>query len=201
MSSLLTLEEFSTNFVVKVVDYDDKGNSIVKVVFEVRCLVNNRIGVFIAEIDTTNLSINFTQQDVIERAWMEVKDSVNEWGAVMLSKPVYVQYTVETVSENSQVNLEDFNSNFIVSIRRFELYPSSIPYCWCVGFYIYQLNQPSTNMYIDESVPIEDHCNNVLCKTIAGAVWDKVKEKVCCWASSQLNKQSLIDATFYPTFI
>lgn len=201
MTQPLTLEDFNANFTVRVVDYKELSNNIHKVVFEVRCKVNNRVGVFISDVDTTLLNEGFTHDDVVNAGWDEVKTSANEWGVTMISKVPFTVYTPESVADNSSITLLEFNNNFTVSMSRFELYPSTSPSSWCIGFYIQQTSKPAVSMYVDGNVPIGDYCNNVLCKTVAGAVWDNVKANVCSWASTQLAKVSVIDTSYTPTTV
>jgi hypothetical protein len=201
MTTPMTLEEFTTYFVVRIADHKDLGNGTVKVVFEVKCTVNSRVGVFIAEVDTTTLDEAFTQQDVIHAAWELQKDNVNDWSIVNLPHEVLSVYTPLSIADNSTITLTDFNNNFIVNVRRYELYPETSPRFWCVGFSIHKTDNSAVNIYIDGKVPIETQCNNVFCVAVVGAVWDTIKAKVCCWATAQLAKASVIDTTFTPTII
>ncbi len=201
MSTPMTLEEFTNNFVVRIVNYTDLGNDTVKVVFEVKCTVNNRVGVFIAEVDTTTLDEGFTTQDVVDAAWDLQKTNVNDWSIVNLPHEVLSAYTPESVVDNSPITLTDFNNNFTVNVRRYELYPTVSPVSWCVGFHIYKTNNSSVNMYIDGNVPIESQCNNVFCAAVVAAVWDIVKSNVCNWAATELSKASVTDTPYTPTSV
>lgn len=201
MSTPMSLDDFKTNFVVRVVDYKDLGDNTTKVVFEVKCIVNNRVGVFIADVDTTTFTEGFTTQDVVAEAWNLQKTNINDWSLVNLPHEVLAAYTPESVAENSTITLVDFNSNFSVVVRRYELYPSVSPATWCVGFYIYKTNDSSVNMYVDNNVPIESHCNNVLCASVVAAVWDIVKANVCTWAAKQVATASVVNTTYTPTSV
>jgi hypothetical protein len=201
MSTPLTLTEFNTDFAIRIADFIDLGNDTTKVVFEVKCLANNRVGVFITEVDTTTLNEGFTNNDVVNTAWSEVKTNANDWAVVNRPKVVYRACTVESVSTDSAITLQDFNNNFSVELRRFELYPAVSPVSWCLGFYIYQKSDASVNMYIDNNIPIGDFCNNVFCASVAASVWDLVKANVCVWAASQLAKALVIDTTYVPTAV
>jgi hypothetical protein len=201
MSTPLTLTEFNNDFAVRIVDFVDMGNNTNKVVFEVKCTVNNRVGVFISEIDTTTLDEGFTNDDVVDAAWNEVKTDANDWAVVNLPKVVYTAYTVESVSDNSPITLQNFNNNFTVELRRYALYPEVSPKSWCLGFYVYKTNNTSINMYVDNNVPIGDFCNNVLCASVGASVWNLVKSNVCVWAASQLEMASVIDTTYVPTAV
>ena len=201
MSTPMTLEEFATNFKVRIVDYQDLGNDTVKVIFEVKCVVNHRVGVFIAEVDTTTLSEGFTQQDVVDAAWDLQKTNINDWSIVNLPHEVLSTYTPLSVADNSPITLTDFNNNFTVNVCRYELYPETQPKTWCVGFQISKTNNTSINMYVDGNIPIETQCNNVFCATVVAAVWDNIKSNVCTWAATHLEKASVIDTTFIPTTV
>lgn len=201
MSTPMTLEEFTTNFDVRIVDYKDLGDDTVKVVYEVKCKVNNRVGVFIAVVDTTTLDEGFTQQDVVETAWDLQKTNINDWSIVNLPHEVLSTYTPLSVADNSTITLTDFNNNFTVNVRRYELYPELEPTSWCVGFQISKTNNTAINMYVDGNVPIETQCNNVFCAAVVAAVWDTIKSNVCSWAATQLAKATVIDTTFTPTTV
>lgn len=201
MSTPMTIEDFTTNFVVRIVDYKDLGNDTIKVVFEVKCTVNNRVGVFIAEVDTTTLDEGFTQQDVVDAAWDLQKENVNDWSVHNLANQTLSAYTPVSVADNSEITLTNFNNNFTVTVRRYELYPETSPTTWCIGFSIHKTNNSAVNMYVDGNIAIELQCNNVLCVEVVGAVWDTIKANVCAWAASQLAKASVIDTTFTPTTV
>jgi hypothetical protein len=201
MTTPLTLEEFNTDFNVRIVDYQALENDVIKVTFEVRCNQNNRVGVFIANVDTTELAEEFDTQDVVTAAWDEVKTSANEWGVVNLPKVQFTTYTVDSVPVNSSITLQDFNTNFVVRIQRFELYPITSSNTWCIGFHVYNVNKASQNMYVDGTVPVADYCNNVLCDSVADAVWETVSDRVVTWASTQLARATVIDTQFTPVSV
>lgn len=201
MSTPITLEDFTANFVVRIASYNDLGNDTVKVVFEVKCSVNNRVGVFIADVDTTTLDEGFTHQDVVDAAWNLQKTNVNDWSVVNLPHEVLSAYTPSSVADNSPITLTDFNNNFTVTINRYELYPDVSPTTWCVGFIIRKTNNTAISMFIDGNIPIESYCNNVLCTSVVTAVWDTVKTSVCSWAATEVAKTPLIDTIFTPTTV
>lgn len=196
---LTPLENFNANFTVRVADYKELVDTpnTVKVIYEVTCNSNRRVGVFISDIDTTTLSEGFTNSDVLEAAWDEVKASVNDWADVNIQQGQYTSFTVPSTTQ--AITLQDFNDNFNVQLIRYELYPKVSPSTWCVGFYLYSSTRPGVNMFIDGNVAIEDFCNNVLCVTVTEAVWNTIKERVCSWAADELAKPSVINSTFVPT--
>lgn len=199
MSGPTPLETFNANFTVRVADYAEVVGTpdTIKVVYEVICISNKRIGVFISDVDTTTLSVGFTYEDVLEAAWDEVKSSVKDWADVNIEHQQYTTY--EVTSTTSAITLQDFNDNFTVQLIRYELYPKVSPSSWCVGFYIYSSTRPGVKMFIDDTVPMADYCNNVLCSTVAGAVWTLIKERVCSWAAAELAKPPVINTNFVPT--
>lgn len=114
----------------------------------------------------------------------------------------HTQFTIYTVtSTTSAITLQDFNENFTVQVIRYELYPKTSPSVWCIGFYIYSPTDPNVNMFIDGTVPIGDFCNNVRCVSVVGAVWDTLKERICAWAASHLEKPQMIDTVYVPTVL
>ena len=166
-------------------------------IYEVLCTSNKRIGVFISDVDTTTLASGFTNADVLEAAWDEVKSDVKDWSDVNIAHTQYILYTVQSTTES--ITLQDFNDNFTVQLVRYEVYPKVSPSSWCIGFYIYSSTRPGVNMFIDGTVPIADFCNNVLCESVTGAVWNLIKERVCSWAAAELAKPSVVNTTFVPS--
>lgn len=199
MSGPTPIETFNANFTVRVADYREVVGTpdTIKVVYEVLCISNKRIGVFISDVDTTTLSVGFTHEDVLEAAWDEVKSSVSDWADVNIEHEQYTTYTV--LSTTSAISLQDFNDNFTVQLIRYELYPKVSPVSWCVGFYIYSTTRPGVKMFIDDTVPMADYCNNVLCESVTGAVWTIIKERVCSWAAAELEKPPVINTNYVPT--
>jgi len=86
-------------------------------------------------------------------------------------------------------------------VVRFDLYPTSQPQYWCVGFNISARSNESVNMFIDNIVPISVYCNNTLCQNIVEAVWELVKESVCNWAVSKLNTIDVLDTLYVPSSV
>lgn len=201
MTQPMPLQYFNDNFVVRVADYSDVVNTpdTVHVVFEVLCTSNKRVGAFIADIDTTTLSQGFTQADVLEAAWTEVKSDVNDWALVNIEHTQYIAY--DPPSTTSAITLQDFNDNFSVQLTRYELYPKVSPSSWCIGFYVYSSTRPGVNMFIDGIVPVGDFCNNVFCVNVAAAVWDTLKDRICTWAAAELEKPQVVNTVYVPTVL
>jgi hypothetical protein len=201
MTTPMTIEDFSSAFTTRIVDYVslESNADTMHVVFEVKCNANGRVGVFIVDVDTTTLDNGFTRNDVVDAAWNEAKTNVNDWAIVNAPKVQYVDYIVENVS--SAISITDFNTNFSVRICRFELYPKESPTVWCVGFQVYMNDKPNVCMFVDGTAPIEGLCNNVFCTSVAGEVWNSVKERVSLWASNELAKSSLIGSQYTPTSV
>lgn len=195
----MTLELFNNNFVVRVVEYKELVDvpTTIKVSYEVKCNLNNRVGVFITEVDTTTLNEGFTHDDVTTAAWDALKATVSAWASTMFPKPQYQFFTV--LSTTDAITLQDFTDNFQVQIIRFELYPKVSPSSWCIGFYVFSTTKPGVNMFIDGNVGLDDYCNNVLCKSVAGAVWDDLKIRICAWAASELQKPAALNTQFVPS--
>lgn len=199
MSGQLSIESFNSNFIVRVADYKPNIDtpSTITVVYEVKCVPNKRVGVFIDNVDTTTLVEGFTYDDVVQAAWDSLKNSVAEWSTVMLAQPQNTTYTVTSTTDD--ISLQDFTDNFEVQVIRYELYPKVSPSSWCVGFHIYCKARPFVNLFVDGNVGLNEYCNNVLCNAIVGGVWDSVKSRVCSWAANELQQPQVIDTTFVPT--
>lgn len=198
MSDPITLQDFNDNFTVRIVDYKDMGNGHIEIMFEVKCRVNNRVSIFIADVDTSTLTEGYTAEDVTSTAWTNIKESINAWSSMCVQRPALTSYTAQSVSDDSQITLQDFNDNFTVLITRYELYPSVNPTSWCVAFNIIKKDKPTQNMYIDGTIPLTQHCNNVGCTLGVTKVWDNVKTQVCTWAAAEMMKASIIDTIYSP---
>lgn len=61
------------------------------------------------------------------------------------------------------------------------------------------MNSTGVYIYVDGTVPIEDHCNNTVCMSIAAAVWEKVQAQVCNWAATELGKNSVLNTAYIPS--
>lgn len=197
MSAPITLENFNTNFVVRVASYEpDVENDLVKIVFEVKCVLNGRVGVFISDVDTTALPSEYTNEDVLNAAWEDVMDTVNPWASTQIEKEVLSLYVPTSTTDS--ITLTNFNNNFTVHVSRYELYPQTAPTSWCVGFRATSTASGSV-LYVDGTVPIQDFCNNVTCISVATSVWDSLKTRICSWAEGELNKPVLLNTTYVPT--
>lgn len=197
MSVPMTIEDFNSNFVVRIVDYNNVvDSSDIKVVFEVKCNTNNRVGVFISEVDTTALIEAYTSTEVIAAAWDDVKTTVNSWAVVNIANDVLALFT--PLSTTADISLTDFNTNFTVHINRYELYPRTQPSSWCIGFSVHNTISNQT-LYTDGTVPIQDFCNDVLCVDVATAVWDTLKQRVCLWAATEMSRSTLLNTIYNPT--
>ena len=201
MSEPVSLEDFNTNYTVRVADFkvSESVPTVTTVIFEIKNNVNLRVGVFISDVDSTTLASEYTHNDVLDAAWNDVKTSANEWATVNLPKPGYSTYTV--LSTTDDITLEDFNTNYTVRVSRFELYPNVSPTSWCIGFNVSSNTKPGVNLYVDSTIGLADYCNNVLCKTVAGAVWDLVKDRVCIWAAKELSSPPVLNSQYVPSSV
>lgn len=198
MSQVVTLEDFNNNFKVRIADYRHQ-NSIATVYYEVKCMVNNRISVHIANVDITQLQEGYTQSDVIEAGWNTVKTNVNAWATTNIVKSPITTYTPSSTTDD--ISLTDFNNAFTVYLQRWELFPSVHPSSWCVGLVAVSKTRADVSIYRDCNISIDNLCNNTLCLDIIDAAWDAVKNAVCSWAATELTKASVLNTLYTPTDI
>lgn len=195
----LSLQEFNDNFTVTVVHFDN-STSNVSVHFKVQCRPNNRLSIHTTSVDTTQLQQGYTNQDVITEAWNSVKNVVNTWAAFNLVEDRLTELTVTSTSNAIDVNT--FNTHFLVKIIRFELVPQVNPTHWCVGFSVCIRENESTCQNFEGLISLtQEYCNNTLCTSIATAAWDLVKNNASDWAAGKLPTHDILDTTFVPTNI
>jgi hypothetical protein len=195
----LTLQEFNDNFTVTTVRYDNSDMSNVIIHFKVQCNTNKRLSVHTTSVDTTQLSQGFTHSDVINSAWSNIYNTVNQWAAYNLVDDPLNMLTI--TSTTNDISLTDFNNNFTVYVCRFEPVPMSRPVDWCIGFRVQAKSVENITQNFEGVVPISSYCNNTLCADIANAAWDIVKGNVCSWAVNKLSLNEVLNNTFVPSII
>jgi hypothetical protein len=194
----ITLEDFNNNFKVRVADYKaDPNTSNITIYYEVKCLLNNRVSVHVANVDTTQLQEGYTYTDVIDAGWQAVKDTVSLWSSSNVIKPQLTTYTPSVTTDD--ISLTDFNNNFGVSVTRFELYPTIQPTSWCIGFIAYSKTKDNVVCYRDCNVSMEQYCNNTRCLNIAAAAWEILQSTICSWAATEFAKSNVINTIYVPT--
>lgn len=192
--SSVTLEDFLTNFTVRVVEYKAEDDASITVHFEVRCIANNRLSIHIASVDVSSLQ-EYTSNDVLGIAWDNVKSNVNDWATTNIVKPPYSVFTPE--SSTDDISLTDLNNNFTVRVCRWELYPKERPTSWCVGFEILK-NADQQSKLTDCTISINTLCNNTLCQDIMTAAWNILKPTLCSWASQVFSDANVINTIYVP---
>jgi hypothetical protein len=194
----ITLVDFNDSFKVRVADYkSDPNTSNITIYFEVKCLLNNRVSVHVANVDTTQLQEGYTFTDVIDVGWQSVKDSVNSWSSSNVVKAQLTTYIPSTTTDD--ILLTDFNDNFGVSVQRFELYPTMQPNSWCIGLTAYSKTKENIVCYRDCNVSLTEFCNNTRCLNIVAAAWEQLKGTFCNWAATEFAKANVINTIYIPT--
>jgi hypothetical protein len=195
----MNLTDFNTDFNVKVVRFDDTTPTNVSVHFQVRCIPNNRLSIHTTEVDATQLSEGYTDNDVLSAAWLNVKTAVNSWASSNIVKDSLSVFSVTTTS--NCIDLTTFNTHFSVKIVRFELIPNINPTHWCIQYQISRINN-QTITTIESIVPLtSQYCNNTLCADITAAGWEIIKDSICSWALANLPVDTVVDTVFTPTSI
>jgi hypothetical protein len=196
----LTLETFNENFVVTVVSYKEENNgSSIKVCYKVSCKQNGRVSVHIATVDTTSLSVGYTNVDVVQAGWSTISTVVNQWAAYNLVQDKL--NTISITSTTNDISVADFNEQFTINVIRFEPVSIPNPTQWCIGFSISLNDNVNINRNFEGYVNISDYCNNTLCAEIATTALNSIKEQVCGWACDQLVNFQVLNKLFTPTAV
>lgn len=196
MSTPITIEEFTEKFTVRVVEYQVEQNNTISVHFEVRCNVNGRLSIHLANVDPSGIQEDYTTNDVLSLAWESVKSAVSSWATTNVEKAPFSMYTPTT--STNDISVADLNDNFVIRISRWELYPKEKPTTWCIGFSIVK-NVGNQTKTIECTIPVSAFCNNTLCLDIMNAAWDVLKNPLCQWAGEQLSPTNVINNIFVPT--
>jgi hypothetical protein len=200
MTTLIPLQDFLSNFAVRVVNYvADNNNSMVHVRYEVRCILNGRLSVHLTDVDVTTLPTEYTSQDVLNAAWDNVKVNVTAWATTNVVKPQLIEFAPDNTTDD--ISVSDFNNNFLVRVYRWELYPRVQSSSWVVGFDVYNKSGYRENKTLDCAIPIEGLCGNTFCLDIMEAAWLQMKAQICSWAAERFSLQNVINTSYVPTSV
>jgi hypothetical protein len=195
----MNLEDFSNNFTVTVVHFDDSTSNI-SVNFKVQCKTNGRVSIHTSVVDTTELSEGYTESDVVSAAWNSIKTTVNTWASYNIVEDRLSELSITSTS--GVIDLSTFNTHFTVKVSQFELTPKINPTNWSIQFYVYRKTNESISTFFSALVPLtQEFCNNTLCADIAGAAWEVVKNEACNWALNNIPTNSVINTIFNPVNI
>lgn len=199
-SPLIPLEDFLSNFSVRVVDYvSDTINSSVHVKYEVRCLLNGRLSVHVTDVDVTTLATDYTSQDVLDAAWENVKVDVTAWATTNVVKPPLTEFVPASTTDD--ISLSDFNDNFVVRVNRWELYPNIQPTYWVVGFDVHSTFGYADNNAVDCTLPISEMCGNTRCVDIMTAAWETLQGQICAWAAQKFSTERVMNTSYVPSSV
>jgi hypothetical protein len=193
--SSITLEDFLSNFTVRVANYTPEQETTIAVHFEVRCNVNGRLSIHTASVDVSEMQA-YTTNAIIDMAWNMVKSNVSDWATTNVSNPPLSVFTPTTCTND--ISLTDLNNNFTIRASRWELYPKERPETWVVGFEMSQ-NGGSQSKIMDCTIPIVDMCNNTLCLNIMTAGWNVMEPAFCAWAGQVLADTNVINTIYVAT--
>lgn len=193
----MNLEDFSNNFTVTVVHFDDTTSNA-SVNFKVKCIPNNRVSIHTTVVDTTQLSEGYTHADVVSAAWENVKTVVNSWASYNIIEEPLSELSITSTS--GVIDLSTFNTHFTVKVSQFELSPKINPTNWSIQFYISRKTNENISTFFSSLVPLtQEFCNNTLCADIAAAGWENIKEYICNWALANMPTDSVVDTIFVPS--
>ena len=203
MSESLTIEDFNNQTTVRIVKFlrytSDTDIQMINISFEVRINSNNRVGIFISDMELDSIENSANDHELVDIAWGQLKQHVNDWSVINFAHEQFTIFNVQVTTD--AITIEDFNTNFTVNLARYELYPKVNPDWWCIAFIISKNSNPQTNIYVEGQVPTTIWCNNVPCVALASSVWDLVKERACVWAADNLSKPVVLDTFFTPSEI
>ena len=193
----MNLEDFSNNFTVTVVQFDDTTSNV-SVNFKVQCVPNGRVSIHTSIVDTTGLSEGYTHADIVSAAWNSIKTTVNTWASYNIVKDRLSELSITSTS--GVIDLSTFNTHFTVKVSQFELTPKINPTNWSIQFYISRKTNENISTFFSSLVPLtQEFCNNTLCADIAAAGWENIKEYICNWALANMPTDSVVDTIFVPS--
>ena len=195
----MNIGDFNSNFRVTIVHLDD-ATSNASVNFKVQCLPNGRVSIHTATVDTTQLSVGYTDSDIVAAAWESIKTTVNQWASYNITEDRLSELTITSTS--GVIDLSAFNTHFTVKVSNFEPIPKIDPAHWSIQLQIHRKTQDSIFTFFTALVPLtEEYCNNTLCSDIAQAAWEIVKNQACNWALSNSPSTTVVDTKYTPTNI
>lgn len=204
--SLISYEDFSTHFMthVRAIETghtDETGTYDYGVGFNVVCTSNNRVMYFEDHLTSNILPSPFTEQDIVNAAWSNLKPAVKTWATTALTLPSLLGSSWVAPSNLAFSNIGDFTfdtftNNFTTNIARFEVYPPTNPKSWCVGFKVSTNNSNMDGMYVDTTVQVDTFANTRAEDEILGMAWANVKEQIGGWAKSKYAIPQLVNTVY-----
>jgi len=193
----MNLGDFNSNFTVRVVQFDNTTTNNISVNFKVQCISNIRVSIHTTIVDTTQLSEGYTDIDVVNAAWENVKTIVNAWASFNITEERLSELLITSTS--SVIDVSTFNTHFSVKVVYFKLIPNINPTFWSIQFSVSKKIKENISAVFEGLVPLtQDYCNNSLCSNIAAAGWELVKEQACNWALNNIPTDSIVDTVFIP---
>lgn len=205
----ITIDEFNANFKVVIGQiliphvHDSGVTYPASIGFHVTCLSNSRSMYFEFHVTDSDVVDNSTNQELIDYVWANIKEKVSTWSSHVISEPSLINQIYTPTSEfpiESDIDVENFNSNFTVRVARLEVYPSDHPECWCVGLNI-KHNLNTQSMYIDTQVPVHNFVEVHDEYDIIDNAWNLMKERITLWAKQYMNISELVNTQYVPNDI
>jgi hypothetical protein len=202
----ITIEDFNNNFIMQVRTIDvphinGTGTIPASIGFNVVCKLNNRVQYFESHImDQIFVDIASTQ-DLLDYAWVDKRDEINTWATTAITETSLIGYIYTPLTEfvnTTSINLSTYNSNYITSIARFEVYPGNDPSGWCVGFGITNIVNKEY-MYIDTNFLVDTFAVTIAENELMENAWVQIKDMVAIWAADKMTISSFINTTYVPT--
>lgn len=203
MAQSISFEDFNTHFQTQIraiekEHTDDTGTYDYGVGFNVVCTSNNRVMYFEDHLTSNILPSNYTDQDIVNAAWSNLKPVVKAWATTAITLPSLVGSTWVAPSNLAfppigGFTYETYNSNFATRIARFEVYPPTDPKSWCVGFNIVPASSNIEGMYVDTNVFVDTFANTLAEEEILGLAWSNVRTQVSGWAAAKAAAPTIIN--------
>ena len=185
---------------------DSTGTHPGSVGFNITCNTNNRRNYFEYHILTQDVIDNNTVPEIIDLAWENLCSTVNKWALsintsnTLLGSTFVPQEPDDEFSPETNINLTTFNTNYIVNISNYYVYPTNTPNCWIINFYIKNINN-NEYMNINAQVPIDSFTNFIEDNIIINKGWNIIKNQVGNWAYNKLGLSNLINTIYSPSFM
>lgn len=180
---------------------DETGRFDYGVGFNVVCNLNNRVMYFENHLNSNVLPQNYTQQNIVDAAWSNLKPTIKTWASGALNMPSLIgaQWTPSSNVAFIPINTftqDVYNSNFVTKVARFEVYPPTDPSSWCVGFNTYRVDHPTDNKYFDTNVTVNTFAIYRAEDEILNIGWSNLRNTIGTWAASKFQEPSLVNTTY-----
>jgi hypothetical protein len=193
---------------LKKIHTDETGTYDYGVGFNIICKNNNRLMYFESHVSSNILPPSFNDSNVVEAAWSNLLPNVKTWASIVIGSSNILGYNfTPSVATNSNLdftttnnfNYGKFNSNFFLKVSRMETYPSTNPWCWCVGFTASPKSNNSLTLTLDTTVKVNTFAIYKAEQEILDNGWSNLKEKYGQWAEPIYTENAFTNTLYSPS--